>query len=226
MPSIPHVVHVMHSQIGHLFSPTTPNKQTKQTPKPKKAVKPQPNSPPQLQTSIQVDKIFRFRSSAAGTIALEPNDLLFLLSCSISATQSASLATSVKLKEISMWGPMAADLVPVQVSIDWNTNNSGLFGGRSNEIVDLSMTASHPAKLRSKPPKDSVCRQWLNASNSLSMCTFSFPVNCIIDIRVSFMLRDESTTAPLLSTSTIATVGLFGVIPIGVLQPIGLVALA
>lgn len=159
---------------------------------------------------------------------MSPTDLLLLMAMTTEnavPNSASSLATRVKVNRVSMWGPMAADLKPVTVALDWEGSTTNLFSGNSRRITDTSMSATYCARLSSKPPKNSVCSGWVPTS-AQSLFELVYPENAIIDLHLSFALRDDlSESTPSIAVSEVATAGVFGSVAIGNLVPVGLVQL-
>lgn len=194
----------------------------------RKRQKSQPSSPPQYTSSISVSHRFRFKAAAAGNENVSPSDLLLLMAMTtLNATPNLSfgIATRVKVNKIQIWGPMAADLVPVTVYVDWVGSTTNIFSGRSNKVMDTSMSASQAARISSRPPKNSICSSWLPTS-AQTLFEIGYPANAIIDLDLSFTLLDDTSEAHAnIATNLVSTAGIFGCVAIGDLEPIGLVQL-
>lgn len=123
------------------------------------------------------------------------------------ATSAFQIAAFIRIKKIEMWGPMAADLVPVTVSVDWTgAATAGLFG-KSNVVSDTSVGSSEAAHLVSRPPQGSQISEWLNAANGNAAFNLTFPSGTIIDFTYEFVGRDDASAQAVGTAVVGATVG-------------------
>lgn len=163
--------------------------------------------PQPFQSSIYLKKRIRFKAVAAATTALAFNDLQDLLCVAATTTSAFRLADAVRIKKIEMWGPMAQDLVPVTVSVDWTGSTSIGGFGKSNRVSDTSMGSTEPAHLVSKPPADTQIAQWVRGNNNLALCSLTYPLGTIIDLSYELVLRDDGTAQAVGGAVAGATVG-------------------
>ncbi len=158
-------------------------------------------TPAQLYTSVQVDKVFRFKTSSASTSSsINAQSLGHLLAMALTATTAADLANNVRVRAIEMWGPPSSDLVPVTVSCEYAGANTGGFGN-SKVKSDTSVGSTRVAHVKCYPPKGSQAAQWQLASTQNGLFTLVFPTNTIIDLHYSIMMQDK---AGVLTGDTIA----------------------
>ncbi len=150
--------------------------------------------PPQLQTSVQIHKVFRFQASAANTVNLSFQDLGDLLCMASAANAAYQLANAVRLRKIEMWGPPASTLVPVTVSVEWLGSTAGSVGSQNN-ATDTSVGSTRVAHVSAVPPKLSQTAQWQLSTNSGFACQLKYPANCILDLHYSITLRGDSASA-------------------------------
>lgn len=116
------------------------------------------------------------------------------------------MANYAKIHSIEIWGPMAADLVPVTASVEWTGNAVGAYG-KSVRHSDTSMGASMPAHVKSVPPKGSQSAQWFSTVDANRVCTLAYPANSIVDVVLSLVMRDDGTATAVQVAPAGATVG-------------------
>lgn len=163
--------------------------------------------PPPFQPSFVLKKKIRFKAVAAATTTLTFNDLYDLWCVAATATSAYRLASAIRVKKIEIWGPMAADLVPVTVNIDWiGSTTSGSFG-KSNRVSDTSMGSSEPAHILTRPPPGSQIAQWLTGGSTTTMCSLTYPAGSVIDLSYDIVVRDDGTAQSVASAVAGATVG-------------------
>lgn len=163
--------------------------------------------PPQFTPSFVLKKRLRFSAVAASTTTLTPQNLGDLWCVAATTTSAYQIAQSVRLKKIEIWGPMASDLVPVTVSVDWTGSTvPGLFG-KSNRVSDTSMGSTEPSYITTKPPAGSQIAQWLSASDTQNLCKLTYPLGAIIDIHYEFVARDDGAAVAVSGAVAGATVG-------------------
>jgi hypothetical protein len=193
-------------------------------------------NPPQFNPTIQATHKFRFRSTAAFNLSVITSDLMQLLVIGTSATTTASAYSAFRLRKVKMWGPMAADLVPVTVSLEFlNAQaNSGL-GSRRTLHTDTSMGATESAYISASPEAESSAAAWQNvitASTNTNGCAFTIsgPINTVIDVVLDIVMQNGEppfvgATGTALVPGTWYGNSLDGGAT-GLLPPIGLVPLA
>lgn len=167
--------------------------------------------PPQFIPTFIVKKKLRFKATAAATLA-SPTVLNISsfgdLWCSAATSTSAyQLASHVRLRKIEMWGPMASDLVPVTVQVDWTGSAFLGFMGRSNRVSDTSMGSMAPAHVVAVPPPQAQISQWAIASNLSEVCRLVYPTNTVIDVTYELVVRDDGSSNTVQSAVAGAAVG-------------------
>lgn len=151
--------------------------------------------PPQYVPTFEVRRKLRFQASSASVATITSQDLGDLWCVATGTTSATQLAEYIRVEKIEMWGPMASDLVPVTVSVDWtgSTAVGGLFG-KSNRVSDTSMGSSEPAHVLSKVPPHSQIGQYQSVEvPSLPIMVLTFPDNTVIDLTMSIIVRDDGT---------------------------------
>ncbi len=164
--------------------------------------------PKQFQSTARVDKLFRFKSGSATTVNLSVTDLGDLFCVAATTTSAYQLGAAVKVKHIEIWGPPSSSLDPVTVSVEWLGTTAGTFGN-SLLVSDTSVGATRVAHIKSRPPVGSQVAQWQPSASTATICQLTFPVNAIIDLRYSVMLRGDNGGSPVAVTAAVAgaTVG-------------------
>ncbi len=163
--------------------------------------------PQPFQPSFVLKKKIRFKAVAAATPTITYNDLLDLWCVAATATSAYRLATAVRIRKIELWGPMASDLVPVTVSVDWSGSTTAGAYGKSNKVSDTSMGSSEPAHLVTRPPPQSQSSQWIQTTSAINMCSLAFPAGTVIDLSYDLVVRDDGTAQAVQSAVAGATVG-------------------
>lgn len=167
--------------------------------------------PPAFVPTFIVHKKLRFQANQAATpgspLVLSIKSFGDLWCSAATATSAYQLASHVRLKKIEMWGPMASDLVPVTVQVDW-TGSSALGGfGKSNRVSDTSMGSTEPAHLASSPPPAAQISQWTQCSSTNEVCRLVFPDKTVIDVTLDLVIRDDASTQSVTGVVSGAAVG-------------------
>ncbi len=165
--------------------------------------------PPQFTPTFTVmRKKLRFNATSASTTTIAPVNLGDLWCAAATTTSAYQLASNVRLREIEIWGPMASDLVPVSVRIDWTGSAGPGSFGKSNRVSDTSMGSMEPAHVRSSPPRGTQIAQWLNAQDgTTNLCLITYPDNAVIDVTYDVVVRDNGTAYQVSGAVAGATVG-------------------
>lgn len=151
--------------------------------------------PPNLQTTASVRHTFRFESSSAITSAYGITGQMLSGALggivTIANTQVTGWVSTCKVKQITIWpGLTANSAVP---GVLW----SGVVGAISK---DSSIVSTMPGgvtiegALVSRPPKDTLCDDWINLPTLGSAALFSLeniPAQSVVDVQVVFQLRNN-----------------------------------
>ncbi len=131
-----------------------------------------------------------------------------------------------------MWGPPAASLDPVTVSVEVinNTANGG-FGTRRLVKSDTSVGATRVAHVHFKPLKSTPAACWQNVmagtstTNGVAL-TLNGPDNTIVDLVLNCVLQNGETPFTAITTTGMTAGVLYGAqldgAPAGLLEPVGL----
>ena len=186
-----------------------------------RSVNKSPPQPPTFDAAITYRQRFRFKASAALVAeVISTTDLLNLLCLATTATTAAPITTAVRLLKVSIWGPPAADLVPVTVSIEYRTNAATGLGNRPTVHSDISVGATRVASVSVPPAKNSAAAMWQMRQNNTSVgAAFELngPVNSIVDFEVECVLQNNEVPPTAIVTAG-ATVGTLYVRPPGTNQ--------
>jgi hypothetical protein len=176
-------------------------------------------SPPQFQAAVVFGKSFRFQSNAAAVAtSFTAINLLDLFAVAVSATASNRLCSGVKLRRIRVWGPPASTLVPVTVSIEYNSDPASGFGAPDKLKSDTSMGADRCAYVSYRPPQGCVAAMWQGPAAVTRLFQLSCPLNSIVEVDLTMVMQNGETpvaTAAIVAGATIGTVfvrGLDGLI--------------
>lgn len=161
--------------------------------------------PPEFVPTRVLKCKYRFKATAAKTSdQLTGASFLDLLCTTPTAITGFQLGNFYRISKIEVWGPMASDLAPVTVSVEWNGTTAGVYG-KSVIHSDTSMGASIPAHVVSRPPVGSQVAQWLQ--NTSNVCKLVYPINSIVDITFQLVLRDDASVTAVTGAVAGATVG-------------------
>jgi len=165
-------------------------------------------APPQFQASIQISRVYRFQATTASSAdQITATSLCDLLVMAVTSTVGYDIARAIKVRKVEMWGPMASNLDPVTVSIEWNPSGSGPVAGPSNIVSDTSMGATKCAHVVASPPANSASAFWQIAGGATPMMTLAFPANTIVDVHLSQILFDGETPVEASTVLTSPTIG-------------------
>ncbi len=163
--------------------------------------------PPPFNAAIVVKKTLRFKSNAAFSTLFTATQLLDLLCVADTASSAYRLFSSLKIHSIEMWGPMASDLAPVTVSIEYQTPAAAGVGGPNFLKSDTSMGADQCAHVAAGPPQNSQAAMWQSRLASSQIVTLQGPTNTVVDVHLSLCLQNGETATAVASAVSGATVG-------------------
>jgi len=154
-----------------------------------------PSSPPQYQSCLHGRQKFRFQANApVNNLTISCADLLSIVLTVNTATTTTSIFSAFKLRKVSLWGPPAADLVPVVTSIEYVNalSNSG-FGQKRFVHSDTSVGATKVAVVCAKPPPGTPCASWQNVVSATTTTNgtdfiLDGPTNMIVDVDMDFVI--------------------------------------
>ncbi len=164
--------------------------------------------PKQLPASIQIDKVIRFKASAALTDApVAIADLMDLLCVAATTTSAYRLPTAVKLRKIEAWSPPDSAGAATILAVEEVAQGTG-FVSPSRRIEDVTMGQSRPAHIVWKPQVDTLLSKWLNDTGfSANLIRLTGPSGSTFDVHISFVLQDGESTVAVAAAVVGATVG-------------------
>lgn len=163
--------------------------------------------PPPFVATFVVKRKIRFQCTAALTAkTLQIADFGDLWMTTPTAATGFQIANFVRIRKIEMWGPMAADLIPVTCSVEWAGTTIGLMG-KSSIQSDTSMGADRPAHVASRPPPGSQIAQWFACQGNQTVVILNAPVQTVLDLTIEFVVRDDGTATAVATVPAGATVG-------------------
>jgi hypothetical protein len=146
--------------------------------------------PPQLKTAVQCRHVFRFKaSSALSAVQIQAHFINDLLQVAATTTTSYTIIESFRIRRVEMWGPMASDLVPVTVSLEWADAVAQLDTNRAI-ISDTSMGSNQIAHILAVPPNKTTSSYWQGDSTNPSLI-LNGPVNTVVDLEISFTITNN-----------------------------------
>ena len=159
--------------------------------------------PPTRSATIQHNHVFRFRASNLASTSITKRDIFNILVCALSSTQAVSLLDSFKVNLVEMWGISSTG--STQLTCEFL--GQGTSAGRSHRKECVSMGNAMPAHLQFSPSRESLASKW-QTFDSLStvFMELSFPTQALVDLHLSYTLRDNTVT-PTIITVAGATAG-------------------
>lgn len=138
--------------------------------------------------------------------------LLNLLQMATSATTGQALIAALKIRRVSVWGPPAADLVPVTCSLEFNVANiAANIGTRPQIHSDTSVGATRVASVSASPDPRTAAGMWQGRNQTTSASVGAYfilngPANSIVDVDLEMVLINGEVPATA-ATGAGATVG-------------------
>jgi len=164
--------------------------------------------PPQLKTAVSCRHVFRFKaSSALSAVQIQAHFINDLIQVAATTTSSYTVIDTFRINSVKMWGPMASDLVPVTVSLEWVDAVAQLDTNRAL-ISDTSMGSTRCAYINARPPPRSTASFWQGDSSNPSFI-LNGPNNTVVDLDISFTIINNvnGDDNPISITVAGATVG-------------------
>lgn len=163
-----------------------------------------PRVPPFLATKTFTTRYRFVASSALSRVAITGIDLFDLLCMAATSTSAYELCSAVRIKSLKIWGPMASDLSPVSVAIEYSATTSP--AAPSEVRSDTSVGSTEAAQLSFPPPKGSIWSLWINGSGS-TVFYLTGPANSIVDLTLEQQLRCDQGVAAVSAAVSGATAG-------------------
>ncbi len=122
-------------------------------------------------------------------------------------TTAYRVFSSAKINSISLWGPMASDLAPVTVTIEYQSPTATGIGAPNRLKSDTSVGSTACAFIRASPPRNSLAGNWIGQAGTSTLFTLTGPVNTIVDLNITFVLQNGETPTAVTNAVAGATVG-------------------
>lgn len=152
-------------------------------------------SPPSLSQTLKLNQNLRFAASAAAATTVTDFGVLDLLCMASAANAAYSLCDAFRIKKVRVWAPMASNLSPVTVILEWSNQDAISFQSDATRHTDTSMGSARPAFISCKPPKGSVQGMWISTGNGFGLFKLTCPINTIVDFQVQLRVRDGTQAA-------------------------------
>jgi hypothetical protein len=166
--------------------------------------------PPPFQAAYQVTKTLRFQSTAAltqATATITFQNLLDLMCVADTAVSAYRLFSSVRLNSVKIWGPPAAALAPVTVSVEFQANASASIAGPNRLKSDTSIGSTSGAFVMARPPEGSISSFWGGQTSASAVFSLTGPINSIVDINITLLLQNGEPPKLVTSAPVGAIVG-------------------
>jgi len=146
------------------------------------------SQPMPLRSSIQVDKVVRYKfASALSNVEITDQDLLNLIVVATTTTATTELASAVKLRKIEMWAdPVAGGSL---ISIEDIAQVAGV-GGPSRIKEDVTLGVARPAHLTWTPAPGSLQAMWIASHAGTEYLALNSSGAGYLDLHVSWVLQD------------------------------------
>jgi hypothetical protein len=149
------------------------------------------SGPSQLKTNLEVRHQYRFLSSSGAATSIYASDLLTASGvCATTAILGKALFFTVKVNQIEIWSPPAAQGAAVTCGVLFPASNNS----PSREVTDTSVSVATPAHVLAQPLPLSLSAFWQNGGSAAdpNMFTLTAPSGSIIDVWLSLVLNDGS----------------------------------
>lgn len=172
-------------------------------------------APPSLDATVMCTKRFRFSLTAASSVTVTAAQVLAFLAMSLSGaiTDVLPIIDRFRVELVELYGPMASDLEPVTVSLEWIASASG-FSVPSKKRSDTSMSSTCCAFVSHRPDHESLSGEWMSGTTG-PLFVASGPSNTVMDIVILFALNDGSNIPGTDVNGFIGTQAPTGFTPIG-----------
>lgn len=162
--------------------------------------------PPPIYSTVQVDKVFRFRCTAAGTYDISFADLGDLHCFATGSTTAYQLARNVRLRAVEIWAREPSSGDPVTISCEFLATGAGI-AGPGRVYTDTSAGPARPAHLWIRPPRTSAASLWQGSGNQSDFMSLVLPDEATIDVHYSYTMYENTVSAAVVGTVTGATAG-------------------
>ncbi len=167
--------------------------------------------PPQIPASLTLNHTFRFQLGTSGvTSTITLRDIGDLLCVATASNAAYQIASAFKIHWVELWGSVGGTggltNFGSTISLDWAGTTAGTFGSNA-KITDTCVGTARIPHIRSKPPKMSQLREWQPVTGAAALFEVVLPPYGIIDVNITFVLRDSVGQQSVSNTVTAATAG-------------------
>lgn len=165
------------------------------------------HTPPVLRGNVESRHTFRFKqiAEASSTINLYADDLAFLMCVASASNTVRTVWESFKINRISIWTPSRQYSGTLQDPRETSLTWLGEYTPRA-EVFGTVNQQTGVCYMHCIPPRNSGSGKWQktgNGSGTQPLCKLVIPDQSIVDINVSFVFDDDSS-------STLAVAGFSG----------------
>jgi len=167
-------------------------------------------NPPTFNASKTISSRYRFESSSALVkVQITAEAVLDLLCMATGTTAAYQLCSSARVKSVKIWGPMASDLKPVTVAVEYVAyQGGGTTGSPTSRMSDTSMGSARAASVSFPPPPGSLASLWLSSVTAATpIFQLDGPANSVIDLVLEQQIRNDEGPQAVHTTVAGATVG-------------------
>jgi len=153
--------------------------------------------PPEISSSVTCHSVYRFQViSTATTMAVNTAQLLGICGVigKVNNTSVTSIASSVKLKRITVWpGTQTSGGTVLNPDINWGYPAGTDIGKDASWIASTPAGVTNTGPLTSTPPKGSLCDKWFRYDGSTPdlFTLINVVAGSIVDVSISFTLRNH-----------------------------------
>jgi len=161
---------------------------------------------PPLTARPMLNHTYRFAAdNALSAVDITEKDLLASMGamCTVNNSTLRSLYYSVKLHSVEIWCATTSSGIISSVTLEWGSDAP--VANTNMLKADASISNTYPCHLFCKPPTGSFASFWMDATNDNIVFTISTDSPCIVDVNMTGILLDGSTSA---ATVTVGTASL------------------
>jgi len=155
-------------------------------------------APPPFNATVVFHKKLRFSANAA--VAGQPigvTDIRDLLCVATGSSTAYELASGVRIRRVQIWGPMASNLTPVTVAVEFPPLAIAV-GQPSSITSDMSMGATRAAYVNARPKAQSFAGNWLptvglSGAATTDVMLLTYPLGAVVDLDLDFVLQNGQT---------------------------------
>jgi hypothetical protein len=161
---------------------------------------------PTLAARPMMNHTYRFAAdNALSAVDITEKDLLACMGaiCTVANTTLRSVYYSVKLHSVEMWSTAGTVGGISSMTLEWGSDAPV---ANTNKLVsDASISSAYPCHIYAKPPPGSFASFWMDATNDNIVFTVSTDSACVMDVNLTGILLDGSTSS---ATVTVGTASL------------------